>query len=250
MLWLRGRLWQTFCNQNKPMKFPFHNLMALLLLGHLALANESVTPEERKAEFAKPRGLSKSSSSSPSSSSGGRTNSAQPSPMAASVADVYSKMGESFSKEIATLGKNFSLPKIQEEPSYLEELGKASKSLDSTSDPTDGSGSSLIAQYTEAFIATLQELTQMQIEFEISKTNREIKTLKEKSPNHTPSVQNSISPRPSLFERESVVPKERAKVSFQVSSMPLAQKLITHPSDFLTSKYEDPAGNVKRSERT
>ncbi len=229
MLWLRGRLWQTFCNQNKPMKFPFHNLMALLLLGHLALANESVTPEERKAEFAKPRGLSKSSSSSPSSSSGGRTNSAQPSPMAASVADVYSKMGESFSKEIATLGKNFSLPKIQEEPSYLEELGKASKSLDSTSDPTDGSGSSLIAQYTEAFIATLQELTQMQIEFEISKTNREIKTLKEKSPNHTPSVQNSISPSPISLRTRISSPQGKGKGLFPSELDALSAKAYNPP---------------------
>ena len=208
------------------MKFRFHNLMVLLLLGHLALANEPVTPEERKAEFAKPRGLSKSSSSS---SSGGPTNSAQPSPMAASVADVYSKMGESFSKEIATLGKNFSLPKIQEEPSYLEELGKASKSLDSTSDPTYASGSSLLAQYTDAFIATLQELTQMQIEFEISKTNRQIKTLKEKSTNHTPSVQNSISPSPISLRTRISSPQGNGKGLFPSELDALSAKAYNPP---------------------
>jgi hypothetical protein len=149
--------------------------------------------------------------------------------MAASVADVYSKMGESFSKEIATLGKNFSLPKIQEEPSYLEELGKASKSLDSTSDPTDASGSSLLAQYTDAFIATLQELTQMQIEFEISKTNRQIKTLKEKSPNHTPSVQNSISPSPISLRTRISSPQGNGKGLFPSELDALSAKAYNPP---------------------
>jgi pectate lyase len=211
------------------MKFHFHNLMVLVLLGQFALANEAVTPEERKAEFAKPRGFSKSSSSSTSNSSGGPTNSSQPTRMAASVADVYSKMGESFSKEITTLSKNFSLPKIQEEPSYLEELGKARDSLDSSTDPTTGSSSSLIAQYTEAFIATLQELTKMQIEFEISKTNRQIKNLKNKSPNHTPSVENSITPSPISLRTRISTPQGNGKGLFPSELDTLRAKAYNPP---------------------
>jgi hypothetical protein len=211
------------------MKFRFHNLVVLVLFGHLALSNEPVTPEERKAEFAKPRGFSKSSSSSSSSASGSPTNSAQPSPVSASVADVYSKMGESFSKEITNLSKNFSLPKIEEEPNYLEELGKASKSLDSSNDPTSGTSSSLVAQYTDTFIATLQELTQMQIEFEISKTNQQIKNLKEKSPNHTPSVQNSISPSPISLRTRISTPQGNGKGLFPSELDSLSVKAYNPP---------------------
>jgi hypothetical protein len=180
------------------MIFRVHNLLVLLLAGHFAIANETVTPEERKAEFAKPRGFSQSTSSAPSgaASSSSTSGAAQPSPVTASVTDVYSKMGDSFSKEINTLSKNFSLPKIKDEPNYLEELEKASKSLDSASTADGRSSSSLITQYTDAFISTLFELTQMQIQYELSKMNRKAVAPKAPLKNHDPSEQKSISPSP------------------------------------------------------
>ena len=145
---------------------PAKTWVLFTVLSLLALTLHAVTPEERKAEFAKPRGLSKSSLSG----SSGNSNSSAPSAASPAVADVYTKIGESFSKEMEGLSKDFtkSLPKIEQETNYLEELNKASKTLESSGGTQ--ATVSLLSQYTEAFIATLEELTQMQIEFEISKT--------------------------------------------------------------------------------
>lgn len=139
-------------------------LMLLLIASRFVLATEAVTPEERKAEFAKPRGLSKSSNTNRNSES-----SAQPSPISSSVSNVYQKMGEDFSKELSTLSKNFSVPKAEQEPNYLEQLEKARNSLNSGMSQNENSKASIIAQYTEAFITSLQALTQMQIDYEMSK---------------------------------------------------------------------------------
>jgi len=184
------------------MRFGFHILVLTLLVANFALSDETVTPEERKAEFAKPRGLSKSSSSSSSAASGSSSssNTAQPSASSNSGEDAYSKMGTDFSKQMDTLSKSFTLPAIKDEPDYLKDLGKASQSLDSAGDGSANSASSLVAQYTEAFLATLQEMTQMQIQYELS---NKIQKMKAPMPeqaiqkkDHDPSTPNSIYPSP------------------------------------------------------
>lgn len=173
------------------MHFKIRNLVIFLVVGQLAFSTESVSPEERKAEFAKPRGLSspnKNQSSSPNSGSV-----AQPSPAATSVNEVYKKMGEGFDKEMTKLSKDFSLPKASEEPNYLDELEKARKSLDSAKDQTGNSKASLLAQYTDALIATLNQLAQMQIERDLSQISRTVKT---RVPTNSSVNQDHLNPSP------------------------------------------------------
>lgn len=148
----------------------------------LASALQGVTPEERKAEFAKPRGLSKSSSSN---SSANNSTATPPSAASSAMTDVYKKMGDTFSKEIEDLNKNFtkSLPKIEQETNYLEELNKASKNLESSGELQ--SQASLLSQYTEVIIATIQDLAQQQIEFELSKINQKTELNRVPSPAET-----------------------------------------------------------------
>jgi len=158
---------------------PFILLVSgLIFLVPVATANE-VSAEERIREFQKPRGLS-SSSSSKSSSSNSKASNSQGAQNTSSSNDPYAAMAKSFSDQMAANSKANEeiqklVPKAESEPDYLKNLAGAIKGGGSNSNVV-----ATLAQITEATIASIRTLAEMQIAIEKSKAEDELAQLRKK----------------------------------------------------------------------
>ena len=161
-----------------------------------AQANE-VSPEERIREFQKPRGLSSASSSkssdgnskasnsqnmqSASSSGDSKASNSQNTQSASSnsASDPYAAMAKVFSDQMSANTKANEeiqklIPKAEPEQDYLKSLAGTIKS---------GANSNVVAtlsQITQATIASIKTLAEMQIAIEKSKAEEELAGLRKK----------------------------------------------------------------------
>jgi len=140
---------------------------------------QSVSDEERKEAWnsPSPRGAKSSSSTSSSSTSSSsksssstsseKSNSSEKpsSPSKSSSEFSYNDLSANFDKQLKESNENFtkSLPKVDEK-NFLKEMEEATKSLGTLRNSNGNSvEASLLSQYTDAVISTIQQTTQIQL---------------------------------------------------------------------------------------